>query len=246
MFKNKLSGVTIAETLLVISISSILFVIVVGVYQSRRRIIYDDAANLALVDISKVRTDAQQGNGPSDSERAGLSGKELFGQAIIFTNGSADLQVKKLAKTVGSSTLTTFGDYTIPAKAGLVWSTEAPSIANLDCNNRDLFLPCYFSTSSGSLKDFSSSGNTIISEIKNTAATPNKLVLVFKSGSGESYALTTDTYLDTNKYTLEQQKQIRIGLALSGASGYNNTESPKYYYYFDLSIPNNQKLEVIR
>jgi prepilin-type N-terminal cleavage/methylation domain-containing protein len=241
MFRRVNKGLTIIEVLIVLAVSAGLAVISIGAFSSRGRTQDDDAARQVLANIALVRNQAQQGQGPTTEagKNALVAGSILYGQAIEFTNDGTRIDVKKLAqKTDGSIYVYETQELINPSQ--LAWNMS-PGGAGIDCEK---FTSCYFSSVSNGLETFINSNNAILDKINTSPEV--KLVIVFLNGSGQSFALTSSSYLDKNNYTQAQQKNLRIGLAKVGKASPNDTSSPQYYVKFDLAIPNNQDLQVLK
>jgi prepilin-type N-terminal cleavage/methylation domain-containing protein len=210
MFRRVNKGLTIIEVLIVLAVSAGLAVISIGAFSSRGRTQDDDAARQVLANIALVRNQAQQGQGPTTEagKNALVAGSILYGQAIEFTNDGTRIDVKKLAqKTDGS--IYVYETQTVDNPQQLAWNID-DGTPNYNCGQ---FIPCYTAQASVDLSPFFSSGNSIIDKIY--SGTPEvKLVLVFKNGTGESYALTSNanssnprvsnsdsTYLNQANYT---------------------------------------------
>ena len=269
MIRRVNKGLTIIEVLIVLAVSTSLAVISIGAFSSRGRTQDDDAARQVLADIALVRNQAQQGQGPTtDAGRTALaSGSELFGQAIIFTNEGTRLDIKKLAKDTAGA-IYIYEENTIENPQKLAWNTASISGFSVACANT--FISCY--DQGAGFKSFTYSSNLIIKSLDNTSCPPNttcptanretKLVLVFKNGTGESYALTSfddnsspasslvsltgSPFLNSSNYTALQQGKLRLVLGKSPNLAIGNSKSPKYFINFDLAIPNNQELEVFK
>ena len=253
-----------------LAVSTSLAVISIGAFSSRGRTQDDDAARQVLADIALVRNQAQQGQGPTtDAGRALLtSGSELFGHAIIFTYGGTRMDIKKLAKNT-AGVIYIYEENTIQNPQKLAWNTE-PGVSNAYISCAVYFVSCY--DQGAGFQNFSKSTNLIIKSLDNTYCPPNttcptanretKLVLVFKNGTGESYALTSfdDTsnyasslvslagspFLNSSNYTASQQGKLRLALGKNPNALIGNSIPPKYFINFDLAIPNNQELEVFK
>jgi type II secretory pathway pseudopilin PulG len=246
MFKSKKPGITIVETLLVLAISSALFVVVIGVFNTRKKTQVDDAARQVMDEISKVRNQAQQGQGPSSStESAALAGNELFGQAIEFTDNK--MVVHKLMQNAGKDkSVSEYGSYEIQMPNQLQWNI--------------------YSTSQCGGGNFTSCQKLNINSVinPNWTALPGDLTegnmfLVFRNGSGASYALSKNigsaqySYAIFKNYAANNQPYLQlafgtIGVSGSGGSRQLNMEAAtnRYFALFDLSIPNNQDLQVVK
>ena len=251
MFRRVNKGLTIIEVLIVLAVSAGLAVISIGAFSSRGRTQDDDAARQVLANIALVRNQAQQSQGPTtDAGRAAItSGSTLFGQAIEFTFDGNWIDVKKLAKdTTGN--IYVYETAQINNPSSLAWNVSKGTDntpAGVTCGTSTQFLACYDGV------PFKNSSNVIINSVNNITTPVVKLILVFKNGSGESYALTSSTdnaslssYTKDINYNSAQQKKLRIGLAKQGLTLPDDTKAPQYYINFDLSIPNNQDLQVLK
>jgi prepilin-type N-terminal cleavage/methylation domain-containing protein len=270
MIRRVNKGLTIIEVLIVLAVSTSLAVISIGAFSSRGRTQDDDAARQVLADIALVRNQAQQGQGPTtDDGRNNLaSGSELFGQAIIFTQDATYMEVKKLAKE-SDGDIYAYESYTVNNPSSLAWNVSRGdnSTADQECDgdsNKTQFLSCYqdpIVAGVGAMKPFKFSANAYVQNIVSTGNVVIKPVLVFLNGTGESYIMTDcqpastectiggknmASYTDILSYASTQQGKLRLGLAKQGSTLPDSTKSPQYYINFDLAIPNNQELQVVK
>jgi|GEM_PF-1560298 len=270
MIRRVNKGLTIIEVLIVLAVSTSLAVISIGAFSSRGRTQDDDAARQVLADIALVRNQAQQGQGPTtDAGRALLtSGSELFGHAIIFTQDATNMEVKKLAKASNGS-IYVYESYTVNNPAQLAWNVsrgDGDTRPTENCDgvfNKTQFLSCYqdpIVAGVGPMMPFRNSANAYVKNIISTG-TVIRPVLVFLNGTGESYIMTDcqpastactidgynmASYTDKASYAATQQRKFRLGLAKKGSTLPASTKSPQYYINFDLAIPNNQELQVVK
>ena len=268
MIRRVNKGLTIIEVLIVLAVSTSLAVISIGAFSSRGRTQDDDAARQVLADIALVRNQAQQGQGPpTDAGRTALAGSELFGQAIIFTQDATNMEVKKLAKS--SSGIYVYESYTVNNPSSLAWNVsrgDGVTTRGQSCDgadNKTQFLSCYqdpIVDGVGAMMPFLNSDNAYVKNIISTG-TIIRPVLVFLNGTGESYIMTDcqpaspactiegynmASYTDIASYAATQQRKFRLGLAKKGSTVPASTKSPQYYINFDLAIPNNQELQVVK
>ncbi|MCX6806143.1 MAG: type II secretion system protein [Patescibacteria group bacterium] len=270
MIRRVNKGLTIIEVLIVLAVSTSLAVISIGAFSSRGRTQDDDAARQVLADIALVRNQAQQGQGPTtDAGRNNLaSGSELFGQAIIFTQDATNMEVKKLAKS--SIGIYVYESYTVNNPSSLAWNVsrgDGDTRSDENCDgafNKTQFLSCYqdpIVAGVGAMMPFRNSANAYVKNIISTGTVVIKPVLVFLNGTGESYIMTDcqpastactiggynmASYTDIASYAATQQRKFRLGLAKKGSTVPASTKSPQYYINFDLAIPNNQELQVVK
>ena len=272
MIRRVNKGLTIIEVLIVLAVSTSLAVISIGAFSSRGRTQDDDAARQVLADIALVRNQAQQGQGPTtDAGRTALaSGSELFGQAIIFTQDATYMEVKKLAKNKDTNVIYAYESYTVNNPSSLAWNVSrgdgvTSPLENCDgATNKTQFLSCYQDRivgGVGAMMPFRNSDNDYVKYIISTG-TIIRPVLVFLNGTGESYMMTDcqpasptaciiggknmASYTDIASYAATQQRKFRLGLAKKGSTVPASTKSPQYYINFDLAIPNNQELQVVK
>ena len=271
MIRRVNKGLTIIEVLIVLAVSTSLAVISIGAFSSRGRTQDDDAARQVLADIALVRNQAQQGQGPpTDAGRTALAGSELFGQAIIFTQDATYMEVKKLAKNKDTNVISAYESYTVNNPSSLAWNVsrgDGVTTRGQSCDgadNKTQFLSCYqdpIVDGVGAMMPFLNSANAYVKNIISTGTVVIKPVLVFLNGTGESYIMTDcqpaspactiegynmASYTDIASYAATQQRKFRLGLAKKGSTVPASTKSPQYYINFDLAIPNNQELQVVK
>ena len=239
LMSSRPSGLAIIEVILVMTISALLFGVVIGTFATRRKAASDDAARQVMSEIAKVRNQAQQGQATTSPG----SGYELFGQAIMLSNDSSTITVYKLRQLRTDSTISSYDSYNINMPNGLKWFIEAGSSTGTYCNN---FTSCY-----GSPLDILSTSPISLD------ATNNAILLVFRNNTGQSYAFavpstgigSTDAS-DITKYTSTRQSSLRLAFGIPGSGSTDLAKfaagSSKYYANFDLSIPNNQDLKVVK
>ena len=227
MLKRK-QGLAIVETIIVLAISGLLFAVVIGTFATRRRAAVDDAARQVMSEIARVRNQAQQGY----TDASPGSGEELFGTAIEVTSDSPDIRVKYLRQNLATRTISTYGtDKVITMPSGLRWyiSTSAGAFGAGAC--KDYFNSCNMNGSSSYL----------------TATT---YWLVFRNGTGDSYLLTSANFNSEASYIPANQPVVRFGFAQKGSGVGTDAQfssaPAKYYANFELAIPNNQSLTVVK
>ena len=238
LMSSRPSGLAIVEVILVMSISALLFAVVIGTFATRRKAASDDAARQVMSEIARVRNQAQQGQGASTGSIP--TGNEMFGQAIILAPNSSDITVHKLMQSRTTPyTISSYESYTIKMPGGLKWYIAVDN----DCSNQ--FSSCY-----GSPLDILSTSPISLD------ATNNAILLVFRNNTGQSYALSVPSTgigtgpADIVNYTTSRQGIMRLAFGIPGSGDTDLAKfaagSSKYYANFDLSIPNNQDLKVVK
>lgn len=213
MLKNKKPGVSIVETLIVIAISGALFVVVLGVFNTRKRAQVDDAARQVMSEIARVRNQAQQGQGPTNATEEGvlrgklnqagnpanLPGNEIFGQAIEFVpysgSGEGKMIVHKLMQNPTSKAISDYGKYEITMPDQLQWNifnssfNQVVNPGTVICETS--FMSCY-------KDDLTGTGPF---RLKTDMVGNNlNLYLVFRAGTGESFMLNSSNYSNFDCY----------------------------------------------
>lgn len=252
MVKTKLPGVSTIEIMIVLAISSVIFVIASSTFAVRERVSRDDAARLVVANIAKVRNEAQQGVGPTTENGKTLlvGGNQLFGQAIEFVG--SEMIVYKLMKTPGGI-IKPYEQYSVPLTQQLQWWLTRDDGA--DCG---LFNSCYKQNDTEGYQTIA--GDPILLGDDSNY----RLIIVFRNNSGQSYVfsrnssvndITSDDFMgpwaDTlDNYEYYRQRNLRLAYAVPGNGA---TEQDRflnapvqYYVLFDLSIPNDQKFEVVK
>ncbi len=239
MLKAKNQGLAIVETILVIAISAALFVVVIGVFTTRQRTQYDDAARQVMAEIAKVRNEAQQGEGPTtQDERVALSGKELYGKAIRFNtnDGLANKMIIENLVVDSSGSISSISSKEVKLLEGMNFFVSSGINSANYCSVN--ITSCY------------KSGNDYVNLGSNLPATDGSLVLVFLNRTGAGYALGSNNYTSKSNYTSSQQLDIRLALAVIGegitAQDKMNSAVSQYYANINLPIPNSQSLEVVK
>ncbi len=229
MLKSKKPGISVVETLLVIAISSALFVVVIGVFNTTKKVQADDSARQVMDTIAKVRNEAQQGQALSNP---GNPGDEIFGKAVEL-NGT-QMIVHNLAQNPSNKqVIKTYGDdQVIEMPYQLQWYINSTS-----CPGG--FASCIINPASG------------LGNLAN-----GNIVLVFRVLGGQSYVLnntvgTNYDYRDFKNYRSSgqinsSQPYIQLAFGKPGNGGSMANAIYQYLALFDLSIPNNQDLKVIK
>jgi len=229
------SGLAIIEVILVMTISALLFGVVIGTFATRRKAAADDAARQVMSEIAKVRNQAQQGQATTSPG----SGFELFGQAIMLSNNSSTITVYKLKQSRTTPyTISVYETSNISMPAELKWF-----IAN--ANGCAKFISCY------------DNSNLSTDPIKLSALNNPNMLLVFRNNTGQSYAFAVPNGAEDigsasniDSYVTDRQSVLRLALGLPG-SGNSDLDkfaagTDQYYANFDLAIPNNQSLLVVK
>jgi len=298
MLKSKKPGLAIVETILVLAISGLMFVVVIGLFSTRKRAQSDDGARQVLSIIAKVRNEAQSGKGPTTeagknllkcNQASSCSGvaaanNEIFGQAIKFYTNSAGtvsyMQVMKLMQNQDQNSkayglISAYESEQINMPGGLL--IYAPGGGNPPADYCSGFSSCYSGSLNGVI-NYQPLGTG-----KLLQSSGESLALVFKNRTGESYAFAFVNYTNTlgvpsktaqyptapnpigawrvlnnadniadyepdNNGT--RQGNLRLALIAPGTGSTLTSKAAnataRYYINFDLSIPNNQSLEVVK
>ena len=254
MLKIKSAGIAIVETILVLAISSGMFLVVISAFNARQRTEANDSARQVMSEIAKVRNQAQKGQGPETAaEVANLANQDLdlFGQAIEFVQpvvfaptSESKMVVYKLAQNRLNKKIVIYGKYDIAMPSGLGWYINTSSSPT--CNE---FTSCYKKNPPTTPPGYI----TLNSPIVGTGNAGN-IMLVIRNNSGQSYAFNklAGDYLGSadkpDNYTADRQVVLRLAFARpdTGSTLGAQMASAKNQFYavFDLSIPNNQSLEV--
>jgi len=254
MLKIKSAGIAIVETILVLAISSGMFLVVISAFNARQRTEANDSARQVMSEIAKVRNQAQKGQGPETAaEVSNLANQDLdlFGQAIEFVQpvvsaptSESKMVVYKLAQERGvNKKIVIYGRYDIAMPSGLGWYINTSPIPA--CNE---FTSCY--EKPPTTPNYQTIKNPIVGTVN-----PGNIMLVIRNNSGQSYAfnkLAAPSILGSadnpDNYTADRQVVLRLAFARpdTGLTLEAQMASAKNQFYavFDLSIPNNQSLEV--
>jgi hypothetical protein len=236
-----------------------MFVIVIGAFNLRKRTQVDDAARQVMSEIAKVRNAAQQGEGPTtkDGEEKLKNGgpNELFGQAIEFVincgSNESCMKIYKLMQTPDNK-IVPFESETKTLPQKLRWFIPAGSDIPPDCG---AFVSCYGKPGLALNTMKSNTGPLYFcSRFANCS-----LMIVIKNNTGETFVKTRATFVpdsmapsdNVKDYTSDFQGNLRIAFAQIGNTSGTYPEqiaNAPYQYYakFDLSVPNNQSLEVVK
>lgn len=241
LMSSRPSGLAIIEVILVMTISALLFGVVIGTFATRRKAASDDAARQVMSEIARVRNQAQQGQGASTGSIP--TGNEMFGQAIILAPNSSDITVHKLMQSRTTPyVISSYENYIIRMPGGLKWFIAAGSSGTYCSDN---FTSCYGST-------FANLGTSPISL---DGTTNPRILLVFRNNTGQSYAFAVPTGTiggasDAANYTTTRQSALRLAFGIPGSGSTDLDKfaagTSKYYANFDLAIPNNQSLQVVK
>lgn len=243
-------GVTTIEVIIVLAISAVTFLLAIGLFGTRTRVAQDDAARQVVSEIARVRNEAQQGLGPSTSEgKALLGGNELFGQAIELAG--VNTKVYKLMKTP-SGVITAYESYEIPLTQQLQWWILPAHGGSNDCNG---FSSCYKALGGNNQQPLSREPIKLVGG--------QNVLLIFKNNTGQSYVfgrspsalgLGNNNFLglanDVANYIPDRQGELRVAYAVLGSGATASEQvanaTAKYYLHFDLSVPNDQRFEVVQ
>ena len=238
MFWRVNKGLTIIEVLIVLAISTGLAVISIAAFSSRGRTADDDAARQVLANIALVRNQAQQGQGLNATEASGrgVSGTELFGQAVNIIDNQDYIQILTLIKD-SNGNITAASSRQEKNPGGLKWNIDGGTDTSASSCSVN-FISCYSDSPNQTL-------GTLYSKSILTTQN-NQLTLVFRNRSGDSYAMNNSNYLSPSNYSAAKQGYLRVAIGKPGQSRPADTKAPQYYLNFDLSIPNNQELQVYK
>lgn len=253
MLKIKSAGIAIVETILVLAISSGMFLVVISAFNARQRTEANDSARQVMSEIAKVRNQAQKGQGPETAaEVLNLANQDLFGQAIEFVQpvvsaptSESKMVVYKLAQNRLTKEIGIYGKYDIAMPSGLGWYINTSSSPT--CNE---FTSCYKKNPPTTPPGYITLNSPIVG-----TGNPGNIMLVIRNNSGQSYAfnkLAAPSILGSadnpDNYTADRQVVLRLAFARpdTGSTLGAQMASAKNQFYavFDLSIPNNQSLEV--
>lgn len=231
MFRKR-AGLAIVETIIVLAISGLLFVVVIGTFATRRKAAADDAARQVMSQIALIRNQAQQGYTPT----ALATGNELFGVAVGIQNDYDKVRVRYLQQNTQNGAISSFLYTETDMPAQLKWyiNTDTTGFATPYCASGNNFNSCNDMASVDTSKYFTSS----------------TVWLVFRNGSGQGYELTESEYASIANYTYTNQTQVRFAFAIPGSGATQKVKfdnaSAKYYANFDLSTPGSQDLTVVK
>ena len=253
MLKIKSAGIAIVETILVLAISSGMFLVVISAFNARQRTEANDSARQVMSEIAKVRNQAQKGQGPeTDAVVSNLANQDLFGQAIEFVQpvvsaptSESKMVVYKLAQERGvNKKIVIYGKYDIAMPSGLGWYINTSSSPT--CNE---FTSCYKKNPPTTPPGYITLNNPIVG-----TGNAGNIMLVIRNNSGQSYAFNKlaganlGSADNPDNYTADRQVVLRLAFARpdTGSTLGAQMASAKNQFYavFDLSIPNNQSLEV--
>lgn len=260
MLRSIKKGISTIEVILVLAISVSLLAIVIGAFNFRKRTEADDAARQVMSEIAKIRNEAQQGLGPTTpagvTRIQGGGPNELFGAAIEFIEdcggNQSCMRVYKLMQGPSPGNLIMpFEMETKNLPGRLRWFVPANGPA---CSS---FTSCYQKTTSNPI-DVLSASPVDLNNNKN-------LMLVIRNNTGESFVKSRPRGIisiydpnfmgaqanNVSDYTPEFQGKLRIAFAqinsTSGSFANQISNAPyQYYAHFELSVPNNQSLEVVK
>jgi type II secretory pathway pseudopilin PulG len=266
MFREHKRGISTIEVIITLAISAAMFVIVIGAFNLRKRTQVDDAARQVMSEIAKVRNAAQQGEGPTteDGEKRLTTGgpNELFGEAIEFIQSNCPtaedscIRVYKLMQTP-TGTIKVFEQYDIKLQQKLAWYLPFDNAP--ECTT---FTSCY-----------TKPGESVPVKLTDPPVSQGtyawSVIVVFRNNSGEGFVFNRATFAtdpaiagtpalasmlpwanNPQNYTANRQGELRVAFAVPGLGSDPNARMAnapyQYYAKFDLSVPNNQSLEVVK
>jgi len=130
----KPKGFSLIEVSMVLAISVVMMGVVAGVYNQRRNIASDDAAQQVASIVQTVQNEAKQGQGPASGAGNIVAGETLWGNSIQFSNSCAPSSkpcfvVDKLVKNIATAGIRSYETYQIVTPENFVFSYIAPDIA---------------------------------------------------------------------------------------------------------------------
>jgi prepilin-type N-terminal cleavage/methylation domain-containing protein len=194
----KPKGFSLIEVSMVLAISVVMMGVVAGVYNQRRNVANDDAAQQIASIVQTVQNEAKQGQGPASGTVGFASGDTLWGNAVQFASscpGNTDKSCFVIYKLKQTTTgISSYDSYQI----------ATPENFRL---NGNCVLDCLvvFRNSTGQAFVFSDSadpfGSSLITtEAENPAkySTPGQADIIFQSsssgpGTTRSYKLKVST-----------------------------------------------------
>lgn len=250
---------------MVLAISFVMIGVVATIYNSRKRVVNDDAANQIASAIQTVRNEAQQGLGPTNGATF-AAGETLFGEAIEFRNDCGEnkgcLRVYKLkaspADASGNSIISTYEQYDIKLEQDFGFSIFPD---NTNCTGD--FITCYSTPTNPNQH------NSLSSPPINAGSYASGLMIVARTGSSQMYAfrkisdqlcefnntcnalgqpqLIGPDARDTANYTASRSGVLRLATGQPTGAYYNYSSwsgtSVKYYLNIDLAGNGQIKLE---
>ena len=129
----KPKGFSLIEVSMVLAISVVMMGVVAGVYNQRRNVANDDAAQQVASIVQTVQNEAKQGQGPSGANDI-VAGETLWGNSIQFSNscdpsGKPCFVVDKLVKNTATAGIRSYETYQIVTPENFMFSYIAPDIA---------------------------------------------------------------------------------------------------------------------
>lgn len=227
------------EVIIVITISTILFFFAAALFNTRTNTARDNAARQVMAEIALVRNQAQQGEGPKKSTSSPPPNSELWGEAILFSDNSSSMTSYKLYQQAG--VIKPYESNTINMPEGLRWIIKGDTACTTNSPSFPTGLVSCYAPPKLNSQALSNDPINLGSPAAN-----NSIMLVFRNNSGQSYvfpATLSGAFVDSiafypSYYTSNRQGILRLAL------WYPNSTNDRYFATFDLSIPNNQTLEI--
>jgi len=247
MIARKLKGISMIEVIIVIVISTVLFFFASSLFATRVNTARDNAARQVMADIALVRNQAQQGEGPKKISSQLPDGSELWGEAILFAKNSSTMTSYKLYEEDGI--IVSYESALISMPEGLQWIISNSTTCNTGSSSFPVYPPTTNFVSCYKLPGPTSSSQSLVADpiYLDSPVVNNSIMLVFLNKSGQSYifpaiiasggSVLSDAF-DPSNYVTNRQGVLRLAL------WYPNSSNDRYFATFDLSIPNNQTLEI--
>ena len=126
----KPKGFSLIEVSMVLAISVVMMGVVAGVFNQRRNVANDDAAQQVASIVQTVQNEAKQGQGPSGANNI-VAGETLWGNSIQFSNSCAPSSkpcfvVNKLVKDTATADIRSYETYQIVTPENFEFSSIAP------------------------------------------------------------------------------------------------------------------------
>jgi prepilin-type N-terminal cleavage/methylation domain-containing protein len=126
----KPKGFSLIEVSMVLAISVVMMGVVAGVYNQRRNVANDDAAQQVASIVQTVQNEAKQGQGPASGAGNIVAGETLWGNAVQFARSCPGNTTKScfvIYKLVNTTTaIRSYDSYQIATPENFVFSYLAP------------------------------------------------------------------------------------------------------------------------
>jgi prepilin-type N-terminal cleavage/methylation domain-containing protein len=206
----KPKGFSLIEVSMVLAISVVMMGVVAGVYNQRRNVANDDAAQQIASIVQTVQNEAKQGQGPASGKVGISTGDTLWGNSVQFAAScpgnttKSCFVINKLVKPAATSALIkSYDSYQIA-------TPENFKIINPQSSNDKVVV---FRNSTGQAFVFNDSNDpfgssTITTQAENPAqySTPGQAEINFQSpSSGAGATVTYELKVSTNDISIKRQ-----------------------------------------